>query len=200
MYTERVAALQTAITAKPNDANALVDLAAFYLKPLAPRTVEATDGTVRTFNVPLRNEIIPDGIKNMYAVPWVFRGDTSAAWPLLTKALAIDPRKFARRGNGDVLPHARISTAPKTRAAMPSGRRDGVYGSGSELRALANGRRTPRGTHGSRLADYVVDPFRGTHTCDKLAKYSHPRPLGWRQFSDDPGSRTAGAEALADLN
>lgn len=92
VYTERVTALQAAITAKPNDANALVDLAAFYLKPLAPRTVEAADGTVRTFNVPLRNEIIPEGIKNTYAVPWVFRGDTSAAWPLLTKALAIDPR------------------------------------------------------------------------------------------------------------
>ncbi len=92
VYAERVAMLQAAITAKPSDANALVDLAAFYLKPLAPRTVEAADGTVRTFNVPLRNEIIPEGIKNTYAVPWVFRGDTSAAWPLLKKALAIDPR------------------------------------------------------------------------------------------------------------
>jgi hypothetical protein len=92
VYAERVAALQAAITAKPNDANALVDLAAFYLKPLAPRAVEAADGTVRTFNVPLRNEIIPEGIKNTYAVPWVFRGDTSAAWPVLKKAWAIDPR------------------------------------------------------------------------------------------------------------
>ncbi|MGQ0812815.1 MAG: hypothetical protein ACT4OO_16525 [Nitrospiraceae bacterium] len=94
VYAERVAALQAAIKAKPNDANTLVDLAAFYLKPLAPRTVEAADGKVRTFNVPLRNEIIPEGIKNTYAVPWVFRGDRSAAWPLLTKALAIDPRNF----------------------------------------------------------------------------------------------------------
>ena len=92
VYAGRVAALQAAIAARPNDANALVDLAAFYLKPLAPRTVEAADGQVRTFNVPLRNEIIPEGIKNTYAVPWVFRGNTSAAWPLLTKALAIDPR------------------------------------------------------------------------------------------------------------
>lgn len=91
VYAERVAALQAAINANPNDANALVDLAAFYLKPLAPRTVEAADGKVRTLNVPLRNEIIPEGIKNTYAVPWVFRGDTSAAWPLLKKALAIDP-------------------------------------------------------------------------------------------------------------
>ncbi len=92
VYTERVAALRAAINANPNNANTLVDLAAFYLKPLAPRTVEAADGTVRTFNVPLRNEIIPEGIKNTYAVPWVFRGDTSAAWPFLKKALAIDPR------------------------------------------------------------------------------------------------------------
>jgi hypothetical protein len=92
VYAERVAALQAAIAAKPNDANALVDLAAFYLKPLAPRTIEAADGRLRTFNVPLRNEVIPEGIKNTIAVPWVFRGDTSAAWPLLTKALAIEPR------------------------------------------------------------------------------------------------------------
>jgi len=92
VYAEKVATLQAAIKAKPNDANALVDLAAFYLKPLAPRTVEAADGKVRTFNVPLRNEIIPEGIKNTYAVPWVFRGDASAAWPFLKKAVAMDPR------------------------------------------------------------------------------------------------------------
>ncbi len=92
VYAERVAAFQAAIAARPNDANALVDLAAFYLKPVAPRTVEAADGKARTFNVPLRNEWIPDGIKVTYAVPWVFRGDTSAAWPLLQKALAVDPR------------------------------------------------------------------------------------------------------------
>lgn len=91
VYAERVASLQTAIKSRPNDVNALVDLAAFYLKPLAPRTVAAADGQVRTFLVPLRNEIIPGGIKNTYAVPWVFRGDTSAAWPLLSRAIAIDP-------------------------------------------------------------------------------------------------------------
>jgi tetratricopeptide (TPR) repeat protein len=91
-YSEREAALRRAIAARPNDVNALVDLAAFYLKPLAPRTVAAADGRVRTFLVPLRNEIIPGGIKLTYAVPWVFRGDTSAAWPLLSKAIAIDPR------------------------------------------------------------------------------------------------------------
>ena len=92
VYAERVATLRAAIAARPNDANALVDLAAFYLKPVAPRTVAAADGQVRTFLVPLRSEIIPGGIKNTYAVPWVFRGDTSAAWPLLSKAVAMDPR------------------------------------------------------------------------------------------------------------
>jgi tetratricopeptide (TPR) repeat protein len=91
VYAERVAALEAAIAARPNDANALVDLAAFYLKPVAPRTVAAADGEVRTFDVPLRNEWIPEGIKVTYAVPWVFRGDTSAAWPLLQKARALDP-------------------------------------------------------------------------------------------------------------
>ena len=92
VYAARVAALRAAIAARPNDANALVDLAAFHLKPVAPRTVAAADGQVRTFLVPLRSEIIPGGIKNTYAVPWVFRGDTSAAWPLLSKAVAMDPR------------------------------------------------------------------------------------------------------------
>jgi tetratricopeptide (TPR) repeat protein len=91
-YAQRVSTLQAAIAARPNDPNALVDLAAFYLKPVAPRTVAAADGQVRTFLVPLRNEVIPGGIKNTYAVPWVFRGDTSAAWPLLSKAIALDPR------------------------------------------------------------------------------------------------------------
>jgi tetratricopeptide (TPR) repeat protein len=91
VYAQRVAELMAVITARPKDAGPLIDLAAFYLKPVARRTVEAADGRVRTFNVPLRNEIT-GRIKNTYAVPWVFRGDTSAAWPLLTKAMAIDPR------------------------------------------------------------------------------------------------------------
>jgi tetratricopeptide (TPR) repeat protein len=89
VYAQRVAELKSAVAARPNDANALVDLAAFYLKPLARRTVEAADGKVRTFDVPLRNEI-SGYIKNTYAVPWVFRGDTSAAWPLLTRAIQLD--------------------------------------------------------------------------------------------------------------
>lgn len=92
VYAERVATLQAAVAARPNDANALVDLGAFYLKPLAMRSVAAADGRVRTFLVPIRNEIIPGGIKNTYAVPWVFRGDTTSAWAALSKAIAIDPR------------------------------------------------------------------------------------------------------------
>jgi tetratricopeptide (TPR) repeat protein len=92
VYAERAAALQAAVAARPNDVNALVDLGAFYLKPLAARSVAAADGRVRTFLVPLRSEIIPGGIKNTYAVPWVFRGDTSAAWQALARAIKVDPR------------------------------------------------------------------------------------------------------------
>ena len=91
-YAERVSALQAAIAARPNDVNALVDLGAFYLKPLAMRSVAAADGRVRTFLVPLRSEVIPGGIKNTYAVPWVFRGDTTSAWQFLSRAITIDPR------------------------------------------------------------------------------------------------------------
>ncbi len=91
VFAQRVAELQRAVAARPNDANALVDLAAFHLKPLAMRTVAAADGKLRTFEVPLRNEI-SGAIKNTYAVSWVFRGDTSAAWPLLTRAIQLEPR------------------------------------------------------------------------------------------------------------
>ncbi len=91
VYAQRVAELKRAVDARPNDPNALVDLAVFYLKPLAPRTVAAADGKVRTFDVPLRNEVT-GRIKNTYAVPWVFRGDTTAAWPLLSRAIQLDPR------------------------------------------------------------------------------------------------------------
>ena len=92
VYAQRVAELQRAIAARPTDPNPLIDLGAFYLKPLARRTVEAADGKARTFDVPLRNEIIPGGIKNNIAASWVFRGDTSAAWPYLSKAIQMDPR------------------------------------------------------------------------------------------------------------
>lgn len=91
VYAQRVAQLQGAIDARPGRADALVELASFYLKPVARRTIAAADGKVRTFDVPLRNEIVPEGFKNVYAVPWVFRGDTRSAWPLLSKAMAIDP-------------------------------------------------------------------------------------------------------------
>ncbi|MGH8019731.1 MAG: tetratricopeptide repeat protein [Opitutaceae bacterium] len=91
VYAEREAGLKRRIEARPNDPNALVDLAAFYLKPLAPRTVEAADGKARTLNVPLRNEVV-GSIKFVVAVPWVFRGDTSAAWPLLKRAIELDPK------------------------------------------------------------------------------------------------------------
>lgn len=92
VYADRVRTLQAAIAARPADPDALVDLAAFYLKPLAPRTVADAAGKTQTFLVPLRSEIIPGGIKNTYAVPWVFRGDTTAAWPLLAKAIQMNPR------------------------------------------------------------------------------------------------------------
>lgn len=92
VYAQRVAELQRMIAARPADPNPLIDLGAFYLKPLARRTVEAADGKVRTFDVPLRSEIIPEGIKDTIAASWVFRGDTSAAWPFLAKALQMDPR------------------------------------------------------------------------------------------------------------
>ena len=91
IYAQRVAELRMALAARPSDASALVEMAAFYLKPVARRAVEAADGKVRTFNVPLRNEI-SGRIKDTYAVPWVFRGDTSAAWPLLKRAIEIEPR------------------------------------------------------------------------------------------------------------
>jgi tetratricopeptide (TPR) repeat protein len=90
-YAQRVADLKKRVETNPNDVDALVNLGAFYLKPLAERTVEAADGKVRTFLVPLRNEVTPR-IKNIYAVPWVFRGDTSAAWPFLKQAITLDPK------------------------------------------------------------------------------------------------------------
>jgi tetratricopeptide (TPR) repeat protein len=92
VYAEREAQLKKAIDARPSDPQPLVDLAAFYLKPLAPRDVEAADGVRRRVMVPLRNEWVVDGIKDIYAVPWVFRGDPDLARPLLKRALEIGPR------------------------------------------------------------------------------------------------------------
>lgn len=90
VYATRVSELKKAIDANAKDADALVDLAAFYLKPLAPRQVEAADGKVRQVMVPLRNEW-SGPIKNIYACSWVFRGDPDAALPLLKRALELQP-------------------------------------------------------------------------------------------------------------
>ena len=90
VYTARVAALKKTIAQHPNDPRPLVALAAFYLKPLAPREVAAADGKIRRVMVPLRSER-QRSIKDIYAVPWVFRGDPHLAWPLLVRALKLDP-------------------------------------------------------------------------------------------------------------
>ena len=91
VYASRVAELQQAIANHPNEAQPLVNLAKFYLKPVALREVEAADGNVRTFLVPLRNERTRP-IKEVYCVPWVFRGDPDLARPLLNRALQIDAK------------------------------------------------------------------------------------------------------------
>lgn len=94
VYRAREAGLKQAIAAHPNDPDALVALASFYLRPLAPRVVQAADGKVHRVMVPLRNQIRPT---MKYAVDisplnfWMFRGDPQAAYPLLQKALALDP-------------------------------------------------------------------------------------------------------------
>lgn len=90
VYAAIVARLKKEIAHRPGEARPLVELAAFYLKPLAPRMVAAADGKVRRVMVPLRNER-RGYTKNIYAVPWVFRGDTRLAEPLLRKALQISP-------------------------------------------------------------------------------------------------------------
>lgn len=92
MYAAREAQLKQAIETRPTDPQPLVELAAFYLKPVAPRDVEAADGVRRRVMVPLRNEWIVEGIKEIYAVPWVFRGDPDLARPLLKRALEIEPK------------------------------------------------------------------------------------------------------------
>lgn len=92
VFAAREAELKRAIEARPNDPQPLAELAAFYLKPLAPREIEAADGVRRRVMVPLRNEWIVEGIKQTFAVPWTFRGDPDAARPLLRRALTIDPK------------------------------------------------------------------------------------------------------------
>jgi tetratricopeptide (TPR) repeat protein len=93
VYAAREAQLKRAIDSRPADPQPLVDLAAFYLKPVAPRDVEAADGVRRRVMVPLRNEWIVEGIKEIYAVPWVFRGDPDLARPLLKRALEMEPKQ-----------------------------------------------------------------------------------------------------------
>ncbi|MCP5366433.1 MAG: hypothetical protein H6906_02845 [Hyphomicrobiales bacterium] len=96
VYAQREGLLKAAVVEHPDSADALAALAAFYLKPLAPREVAAADGRVRRVMVPLRNEW-SGPIKDIVAVPWVFRGDTSSAWPLLTRALKLAPNNPAVR-------------------------------------------------------------------------------------------------------
>jgi len=96
VYAAREAQLKKAIEARLADPNPLLELAAFYLKPVAPRDVEAADGVQRRVMVPVRNEWIVDGIKQIYAVPWVFRGDPAAARPLLKRAR--HPARHAHQG------------------------------------------------------------------------------------------------------
>lgn len=89
-YDVREAELRQAIKRAPGDADALVELAAFYLKPLGAREVAAADGTVRRFLVPLRNER-SKRVRDIYAVSWVFRGRPELAKPLLLEALRLKP-------------------------------------------------------------------------------------------------------------
>jgi len=91
VYAAREAQLKQAIEANPRAAQPLVDLAAFYLKPLAPRRVAAADGQIRLVMVPLRSQQLP-GYREIYGAPWVFRGDPELARPLLRKALEIEPK------------------------------------------------------------------------------------------------------------
>ena len=91
IYSDRVAELQQAINQEPNDPDALVALAAFYLRPLAPKQIKLSGGRTVTAMLPLRNPWRVSGGKYVYAVPWVFRGEPEAAKPLLVQALKLHP-------------------------------------------------------------------------------------------------------------
>lgn len=91
VYAARVAELTRAIDANPKDPQPLADLAAFYLKPLAPRDVAAVDGQVRRVMVPLRNQWKLK-LADVYSVKWVFRGDPAKAKPLIDRAIALDSK------------------------------------------------------------------------------------------------------------
>lgn len=89
VYAARVAELKAAIDARPKEAQPLVDLAAFYLRPTAPRDVEAADGVVRRVHVPLKPQR-RNSIQQNFSAPWVWWGDPDLAKPLLERALTID--------------------------------------------------------------------------------------------------------------
>ncbi len=91
IYAARETELRQAIATRPDDADVLVDLASFYLKPLASREVEGADGRKRVVVVPLRNEVTGP-IKETYCVPWVFRGEPDRARPMLDRALKLNPQ------------------------------------------------------------------------------------------------------------
>lgn len=90
-YRDRVAELEQEIQRQPNAAALLIELADFYLNPVVRRRVAAADGRLRLCPAPLRDETVAGGIKDIWAVPWVFRGDPDQARPLLNRALALSP-------------------------------------------------------------------------------------------------------------
>ena len=91
VYENRVAELKRAIEASPKNPDPLVQLAEFYLRPLATRRITDKKGKVRDVLLPLRDEWREFGGKGVYAVPWVFRGDPDLARPLLKRALKMNP-------------------------------------------------------------------------------------------------------------
>ena len=92
VYATREAQLKKTIDARPADAQPLVDLAAFYLKPVAARDVEAADGVRRRVMVPLRNEWVVEAHRGDGRCLWVFRGDPDLARPLLQGGVEINAK------------------------------------------------------------------------------------------------------------
>lgn len=97
VYAAREAQLKAAIESRPADPQPLVELAAFYLKPVAPRDVEAADGVRRRVMVPLRNEWIVEGIKEIYAVPCVSGlSSRSGSRFSIILIVALGPRRMSK--------------------------------------------------------------------------------------------------------
>lgn len=93
-YQAREASLKAEVTAKPDDAQPLLDLAWFYMRPAAPREVRTMDGDTRTVMVPLRPArriAVTRIIDNL----WTYNGDPDLAKPLLEKALQLDAKNPA---------------------------------------------------------------------------------------------------------